>query len=135
MVYLTRKEHFNAAHKLHNPDWTLEKNKEVFGKCANHNWHGHNYEIWVTVKGEPDPETGFVFNAHHLSALLQREIISKVDHKNLNVDVDFMQGILPSTENFIKEIWKQLEPNIKGCSLHCIKLAETDKIYAEYYGE
>ncbi len=135
MVYLTRKEHFNAAHKLTNPAWSEEKNKAVFGKCANANWHGHNYEIWVTVKGKPDPDTGFVVNAHQLSKLIKSEITDKVDHKNLNVDVDFMQGLLPSTENFVIEIWKILEAKVTGCELHCIKLAETDKIFVEYYGE
>ncbi|HSR39372.1 MAG TPA: 6-carboxytetrahydropterin synthase, partial [Phnomibacter sp.] len=114
MVYLTRVEHFNAAHKLYNPDWSREKNDEVFGKCANDNWHGHNYEIHVTVKGEPDPETGFIIDVKRLSHIIKDHLLDKVDHRNLNLDVDFMQGKMCSTEVFVKEIWKQLEPHISG---------------------
>ena len=135
MVYLTRKEHFNAAHKLFNPRWSPEKNDEVFGKCANANWHGHNYNLFVTVKGEPNPDTGFIMNVKELSQIIQREVLDKLDHKNLNVDVDFMKDILPSTENLAKQIWKQLAPHITECKLHCIKLYETENIYAEYFGE
>lgn len=135
MVYLTRKEHFNAAHKLRREDWTAEKNEEVFGKCANKNWHGHNYDLFVTVKGEPSPETGFIMNAKELGKIIQEIILVELDHKNLDLDVAFMKGKFTSTENLAKEIWNQLEPHIKGCSLHCIKLQETDTIWCEYYGE
>jgi 6-pyruvoyl tetrahydropterin synthase/QueD family protein len=90
MIYITRKEHFNAAHKLHRADWTEEKNAEVFGKCANPNWHGHNYEVFVTVKGEPAAETGFVIDLKFLSKLIKERVIDKLDHKNINMDVDFM---------------------------------------------
>ena len=135
MVYLTRKEHFNAAHKLCNPKWSEEKNREMFGKCANENWHGHNYNLFVTVKGEPDPETGLVMDVKQLSRIIWENLLEKVDHKNLNLDVDFLNGIMPSTENFVKAIWEQLKPHIKNCELHCIKLYETDRIYTEYYGE
>ena len=135
MVYLTRKEHFNAAHKLFNPNWSAEKNDEVFGKCANANWHGHNYNLFVTIKGEPNPDTGFIMNVKELSQIIQRQVLDKLDHKNLNVDVDFMKDILPSTENLAKQIWRQLEPHITECKLHCIKLYETENIYAEYFGE
>lgn len=135
MVYLTRVEHFNSAHKLYNPDWSREKNEEVFGKCANDNWHGHNYDIFVTVKGEPDPQTGFIIDAKHLSNLIKLHILDKVDHRNLNLDVDFMQGKMCSTENFVTEVWKQLAPHIEGGKLHQIRLYETPRIFVDYYGD
>lgn len=136
MVYLTRVEHFNAAHRLFNKDWTDEHNHEVFGKCANVNWHGHNYELHVTVKGEPNPDTGFVFNAKTLGDLIKDIIIEKVDHKNLNMDVDFMAGKFTSAENVAMSIWHELVPHIskQGAQLHRVKLVETQKIYVEYYG-
>jgi 6-pyruvoyltetrahydropterin/6-carboxytetrahydropterin synthase len=135
MVYLTRAEHFNAAHKLANPKWSKEKNEEVFGACANENWHGHNYEILVTVKGEPDAETGFLFDVKKLSQLINKYVIDALDHKNLNIDVPFMQGQMCSTENLVIAIWKQLEPHIPAqVKLHCIKLYETPRIYVEYFG-
>lgn len=136
MVYLTRLEHFNAAHKLYNPDWSREKNDSVFGKCANDNWHGHNYELYVTVKGEPDRETGFLYDVKKLSHLIKEKILDKLDHKNLNMDVDFLQGKICSTENLAVCIWQQLEIHLPaGTRLHCIKLYETPRIYVEYYGE
>lgn len=136
MVYLTRVEHFNAAHKLYNPSWNVEKNEEVFGKCANENWHGHNYELYVTVKGSPDPETGFVFDVKRLSNIIREHVIEKVDHRNLNVDVEFMKGQLCSTENLAIAIWKELKAHLpKAVQLHCIKLYETPRIYVEYFGE
>lgn len=136
MVYITRKERFNAAHKLWKPDWSEEKNLEVFGKCSNPNWHGHNYELFVTVKGEPNPDTGFVVDLKLLSTIIKEKIIIKVDHKNLNMDVDFMAGKMTSTEVVAMEIWKQLEPEINknNCTLHCVKLCETDRNYVEYFG-
>ncbi|MBK9523352.1 MAG: 6-carboxytetrahydropterin synthase [Bacteroidetes bacterium] len=136
MVYITRKETFSAAHKLTRPDWSLEKNEEVFGKCLNPNWHGHNYQLWVTVKGEINPETGFVTNLAEISLLLKHYVLDKVDHKNLNMDVDFMKGKLSSTEVLAVEIWKQIEnPIVKlGCQLHSIKIQETDKNFIEYFG-
>ncbi|MEO7394420.1 MAG: 6-carboxytetrahydropterin synthase [Chitinophagaceae bacterium] len=136
MVYLTRSEHFNAAHKLYNPDWNYEKNEEVFGKCANENWHGHNYELLVTVKGQPNPDTGFVFDVKQLSNIIKDNVIEKVDHRNLNVDVEFMKGMMCSTENLAIAIWKELIPHLPaGVQLHCIKLYETLRIYVEYFGE
>ncbi len=136
MVYLTRVEYFNAAHKLWNPDWTAEKNKEVFGKCANENWHGHNYEIHVTIKGEPKPDTGYIFNAKRLSEIIEEKICERLDHKNLNLDVDFLAGQFTSAENLAINIWKQLDEVLtaEGVALHCIKLIETPRIYVEYYG-
>ncbi|HYH56892.1 MAG TPA: 6-carboxytetrahydropterin synthase [Anseongella sp.] len=133
MVFVTRKEHFNAAHKLENSNWPAEKNLEIFGKCANKNWHGHNYELFVTVKGEPDPETGYVTDLKKLSTIIRKHIIDKLDHRNLNLDVDFMTGILPSTENLAIAIWQELEPHVKG--LHSIKLFETENNFVEYFGK
>ena len=129
MVYITRKETFSATHKLTRPDWSLEKNEEVFGKCL-------NYQLWVTVKGEINPETGFVTNLAEISLLLKHYVLDKVDHKNLNMDVDFMKGKLSSTEVLAVEIWKQIEnPIVKlGCQLHSIKIQETDKNFIEYFG-
>ncbi len=136
MVYLTRSEHFNAAHKLYNPDWSYEKNEAVFGKCANENWHGHNYELLVTIKGDPDPDTGFVFDVKKLSTIIKEYIIEKIDHRNLNVDVEFMQGKMCSTENLAIAIWDQLVPHLPaGVQLHGIKLYETPRIYVEYFGK
>ncbi|HLP20389.1 MAG TPA: 6-carboxytetrahydropterin synthase [Chitinophagales bacterium] len=135
MVYLTRREHFNGAHRLYNAGWTEEHNVEVFGKCANKNWHGHNFDVFVTVKGTPDPDTGFIMNAHELSKIMKREIVDRLDHKNFNMDVPELHNVLPSTENVVMQIWKWLTPHIKGCQLHCIKLVETENIYVEYYGE
>ena len=136
MIYLTRLEHFNAAHKLYNPAWSAEKNDEVFGVCANENWHGHNFELYVTIKGEPNIETGFLFDVKKLSKLIQKHVIEKLDHKNLNMDVPFLQGKMCSTETLAMEIWKQLQPNLPNeVTLHCIKLYETPRIYVEYFGE
>ena len=136
MVYLTRQEHFNAAHKLYNPHWSNEQNNAVFGVCANENWHGHNYDLYVTVKGNPDPETGFVYDVKKLSQLIKGQVIDKLDHKNLNLDVDFMTGKLCSTENLAIAIWEQLAPHLpSSVELHCIKLYETSRIYVEYFGK
>ena len=137
-VYVSRKEHFNAAHKLSNPAWSEEKNREIFGPCANENWHGHNYDLIVTVVGEVDPDTGFVVDLKRLSDLVRREVTDKVDHKNLNLDVDFMSGKLPSTENLVIEFWKILEHRISSISrfgkLYSLKLYETPLNYVEFKG-
>jgi 6-pyruvoyltetrahydropterin/6-carboxytetrahydropterin synthase len=136
MVYLTRLEHFNAAHKLYNPTWSKDQNDAVFGKCANENWHGHNYELYVTIKGETNPDTGFLYDVKKLSDLIKTHILEKLDHKNLNIDVDFMKDKMCSTENLAKGIWGQLEPNLPlEVKLHCIKLYETPRIYVEYFGD
>ena len=136
MIYVTRKERFNAAHKMWKAEWSEEKNKEVFGKCANVNWHGHNYTLYVTVKGHPDPVIGFVHDAKKLSKIIREYVTDKLDHSNLNLDIDFIpEGMMPTTENMAILIWEQLEPHIHGCKLHSIKLQETDTIYAEYFGE
>lgn len=137
MVFLTRKETFNAAHRLFRPEWSDEKNEEVFGKCANPNWHGHNYTLFVTVKGIPDPITSFVINLHDLGEIIRTHVISKLDHKNINLDVDFMKGKMSSTEVLAVSIWEELGPliNKKGCLLHCIKIQETEKNFVEYFGK
>jgi len=136
MVYLTRVESFNAAHKLSNPDWTEEENKAVFGKCSNKNWHGHNYELHVTIKGEPKAETGYIFNAKTLGQIIKDEVTEKLDHMNLNMDVDFMKGKMTSAENLAIGIWNQLFEKIKekDAELYSIRLYETPKIYVEYFG-
>jgi 6-pyruvoyltetrahydropterin/6-carboxytetrahydropterin synthase len=136
MLFITRKEHFNAAHKLYNTAWSDEKNMEVFGKCANPNWHGHNYELYVTVKGNINPTTGFVVNLKELSTLIRKEICDKLDHKNLNLDVDFLQGIMTSTENIAIAIYNILTPEVEklGAKLHGIKLYETENNCVEYFG-
>ncbi len=139
VVHICRKEHFNAAHKLYNPAWSKEKNESVFGPCANENWHGHNFELIVTVKGEPDPETGFVIDLKVLGGIIKEHIIKKVDHKNLNLDVDFMRGKLTSCENLIVEFWKILETELAKVSdraqMHSLELYETNKNFVRYYGE
>lgn len=136
MIYITRRESFNAAHKLARTDWSQDKNNEVFGKCANPNWHGHNYQLYVTVKGEVNPETGFLVDLKWLKQLIHTHIIEKVDHRNLNLDVDFMRDKLASTENLAMAIWHILDPLLHevGVQLHCIKLYETENNYVEYFG-
>jgi 6-pyruvoyltetrahydropterin/6-carboxytetrahydropterin synthase len=136
MIYITRRETFNAAHRLFKAEWSDEKNLQVFGKCSNPNWHGHNYVLFVTLKGEVDPETGFLINLKDLSQIIRTRIIEKLDHKNINLEVDFMKGCIPSTENLAIKIWEELEKSVKelGASLHCVKISETENNFAEYYG-
>lgn len=136
MIYITRKANFNAAHKLFRPDWNLEKNLAVFGKCANQNWHGHNYHLYVTVKGEINPETGFLIDLKWLKDAINIYVVDKIDHKNLNLDVDFMKGKLASTENLAIAIWQELFTviNKEGVQLHSIKICETDNNFVEYFG-
>jgi 6-pyruvoyltetrahydropterin/6-carboxytetrahydropterin synthase len=136
MIYITRKASFNAAHKLSRPDWSLDKNKEVFGKCSNPNWHGHNYELYVTVKGEVNPETGFLVDLKWLKDITNTYVVDKIDHMNLNLDVDFMEGKLASTENLAIAIWDILHPHIEagGAALHSIKINETENNFVEYFG-
>ncbi len=135
-IYITRRETFNAAHKLWREDWTEEKNWEVFGKCSNKNWHGHNFAIYVTVKGKPSVDTGFVINLKDLSNILKEEVIEPLDHKNLNLDVPFLAGMLASTENMAIQIWERIKLPIAeaGGELVKIKLIETENNYVEYFG-
>ena len=137
MIYITRRERFCAAHILRNDEWSDEKNKKIFGKCSNINWHGHNYELFVTIKGKINPKTGFLVNLKELRDLINLKIINKLDHKNLNLDVDFLKNKITSTENLTQAIWTELENDIKimGASLHCVKVYETENNFVEYYGE
>ena len=136
MIYITRKEHFNAAHRLFRADYDDARNMEVFGKCSNPNWHGHNYELFVTIKGPVNPETGFLINLKELSKIINQFVVDKLDHKNVNLEVDFMAGKLASSENLAIAIWDQLDNPVKeaGALLHCIKLFETERNFVEYYG-
>lgn len=136
MIYIERKERFSAAHQLYNPNWSDEKNREVFGKCANKNFHGHNYTLTVTIKGEINPDTGFVMNLVDLKRIIQHKVTDRLDHSNLNHDVDFMKGKFSSTEVLAVEIWKILKPEIEkhGAELHKIRLDETINNAVEYYG-
>lgn len=136
MIHITRRERFSAAHKLAKDEWSDEKNMEVFGKCSNPNWHGHNYILWVTVKGNPKPNTGFVVDLSDLGHVIKEKVIAKLDHKNINLDVDFMKGQMSSTENIAIAIWKQIEQPIAalGAELHSVKLQETENNYVEYFG-
>lgn len=134
-VYVTRKTHFNAAHRLHNPDKSEAWNEEMYGPCNHPNWHGHNYEMEVTVAGEPDPETGYLIDLGVLKSIIHKRVVDKVDHKNLNLDVDFMDGVIPSTENFVIAIWNELADALPSGRLHCVRLYETPRNYAEYRGE
>jgi 6-pyruvoyltetrahydropterin/6-carboxytetrahydropterin synthase len=136
MIYIKRRERFSAAHQLYNPNWTEAQNDEVFGMCANKNFHGHNFALIVTVKGEINPETGFVMNLVDLKRIIQEHVTNKLDHKNLNVDVDFMRGKMASTEVLAVEIWNILESKISvyNATLHCVRLEETENNFVEYFG-
>lgn len=136
-VFLTRRERFNAAHRMFHAGWSDDQNMEVYGKCSNPNWHGHNYILFVTVKGEVDPDIGYVVNLKTISIVINQHIIEKLDHKNINIEVDFMKDIIPSSENLAIAIWEQLEAPITamGVELHCIKIEETENNYVEYYGK
>ena len=138
-VSVFRKEHFNAAHKLNCLQWSDAQNEKEFGKCANPNWHGHNYDLFVTVKGEPQPETGFCIDLKYLSDIIEERVTDKLDHKNLNIDVDFMQGKMASCEVLVMEFWKILAPAVKEItprgSLYKLTLYETPRNFVEYVGE
>lgn len=136
MVHITRRERFSAAHKLAHEEWSDEKNHETFGKCSNPNWHGHNYILWVTVKGEPEPSTGFVVDLSVLGDIIKDKVIRHVDHKNLNIDVPFTKDLMTSTENLAIAIWNQLAEPVKelGAELHRVKVSETENNYVEYFG-
>ncbi len=136
MIYLTRRERFNAAHRLYNPEWDDAKNLRIYGKCSNPNWHGHNYELFVTVKGEVKDKTGYVINLKSLSKLIKEKIVEEIDHKNINIEVPFMKDRIASTENLAKAIWEILNGPVSelGAELHCIKIVETENNFVEYYG-
>lgn len=136
IVYVTRRERFNAAHKLWHEEWSAEKNLEVFGKCSNPNWHGHNYELFVTIKGALKEETGFCMDLKVLSTIIKSKVTDVIDHRNLNLDIPWMAGIKTSTENLAVVIWERIEHDIKesGCQLHSVKLYETENNFVEYFG-
>jgi 6-pyruvoyltetrahydropterin/6-carboxytetrahydropterin synthase len=136
MIYMTRRERFCAAHRMFRKEWSDDVNQNIFGKCSNPNWHGHNYTLWVTVKGEPSEECGFVININILKQIILKRVINKIDHKNINLEVDFMNGKIATTENLAISIWNELKPFIEkeGASLHCIKIEETENNSIEYYG-
>ena len=137
MVYLTRKERFNAAHRLFRPEYSDEENLRIFGKCSNPNWHGHNYTLFITVKGEVNKETGFVIDLKKLSQIINEKVIEILDHRNINLEVPFMKGKLASTENLAIGIWNELYKDIRsqGALLYRVKLEETENNSAEYFGE
>jgi len=137
MIFLTRRERFCAAHRMFREGWTDEENLKVFGKCSNPMWHGHNYTLWVTIKGEPSADLGFVMNINTLKNIIIENVINKIDHKNINLEVDFMKGKIATTENLAISIWNELYPIIKkeGAELHCIKIEETENNSIEYYGK
>lgn len=135
MLYVTRKMQFSAAHRLYNPNFSDEKNEEIYDKCNNFYGHGHNYILEITVAGNPDPDTGYVIDLKRLKDIIQENIIDKVDHKHLNHDVDFLQGVIPTVENLAIAFWKLLESKIYAGKLHRIRLYESDNAYAEYFGE
>ena len=136
MIFLTRRERFSAAHRLFNPALSDEENEKLYGPCANPNWHGHNYILWVTISGDVNPETGYVVDLKELSRIIREQVVVKLDHKNINTEVDFMQGRFVSTENLAKGIWKELEPSIMklGVKLHSVKIEETENNSVEYFG-
>jgi 6-pyruvoyltetrahydropterin/6-carboxytetrahydropterin synthase len=136
MIYLTRRERFCSAHRMFREDWSDEENYKVFGKCSNPNWHGHNYVLWVTVKGDPSAENGFVINMNTLKDIILMTVINKLDHKNINLEVDFMKGRIATTENLALAIWNELKQPVEneGAVLHCVKIEETENNSIEYYG-
>lgn len=135
IVYITRRERFNAAHKLYNPNWTEAENEEFFGKCSNKFYHGHNFELFVTIKGIANPETGMVMDLKKLKRMIKESVTEQLDHKNLNEDVDFLKGMMPSIENIVVAVWDIIAPQIENGTLHCIKLIETENNFVEYYGD
>lgn len=136
MIFVTRRERFSAAHRMYREEWSDEQNLRVFGKCSNPNWHGHNYVLFVTIKGEPSEETGFFMNINKLKEIIKGRVIDKIDHKNINTEVDFMKGKIATTENLAKAIWNELKNVVEeeGASLHCVKVTETENNSIEYYG-
>jgi 6-pyruvoyltetrahydropterin/6-carboxytetrahydropterin synthase len=130
-VLITRRETFSAGHTLHNPAFSPERNREVFGKCSNPSGHGHNYVLEVTLSGDVDPETGFVFDLSELAQIVRKVILDEVDHRNLNTDVDWLRGVIPTTENLVCTFWDRLEESIPGSLLASVRLGETEKNWAE----
>jgi len=136
MIYLTRRERFSSAHRMYRPGLSDEENMSIYGKCSNPMWHGHNYVLKVTVRGEVDPETGYFMNATRLKEIMNERVVVKLDHKNMNLGTDFMQGKVATTENLAMAIWHELEAPLaaEGATLHCVRVEETENNYVEYYG-
>lgn len=136
MIYITRRERFSAAHRMFREDWSDQENQKVFGKCSNPNWHGHDYVLYVTIRGDISEETGYFMNINTLKEIIKEKIIDKVDHKNLNIEVGFMLGRIATSENLAVAIWNELKPAIEreGVVLHCIRIGETENNTIEYYG-
>ena len=134
VVSITRQVHFNSAHRLHNPTKSQKWNEEHYGPCTNPHWHGHNYVLEVTVRGQPDPETGYIMDLSDLKEVLHRAVVDKCDHRNLNTDVDFLRTLIPSTENLVIAFWNEIEPLILSGRLHCVRLFETPRNFGEYHG-
>lgn len=134
IVYITRRETFAAAHRLFKPELSEEENFKLFGKCSNPNWHGHNYTLEVVIAGEVDRDTGFVMDLQELKEIMKKNIIENVDHKNLNIDTNFMKGIIPTSENIVLAIWNELKNKISKGKLYSVKLFETENNYFEYRG-
>jgi len=133
-VYITRQVHFNAAHRLYNPSRSRPWNERTYGPCANPNGHGHNYVLEVTVRGRPDRQTGYVLDLGELKRILDRAVVAPCDHRNLNKDVEFLRGTIPTTENLVVAFWRRIAPRIKAGELHCVRLYETPRNLAEYRG-
>jgi len=133
-VFITRQVHFNAAHRLYNPSRPRRWNERTYGPCANPNGHGHNYVLEVTVRGRPDPQTGYVLDLGELKRILERAVVGPCDHRHLNKDVDFLKGTIPTTENLVVAFWRRIAPRIPAGELHCIRLFETPRNFAEYRG-
>ena len=135
MLFITKSVEFSASHRLYNPEWDFDKNQEIYDKCNNPNGHGHNYVLEVTVKGVPNPDTGYVIDLKKLKNILKDNILILVDHKHLNIDVDFLRGVIPTVENLAVLFWSEIEKHITDGELHKIKLFETTNSWVEYYGE
>jgi 6-pyruvoyltetrahydropterin/6-carboxytetrahydropterin synthase len=134
-VFITRQVHFNSAHRLFNPTKSLAWNQKQYGLCTNPHWHGHNYVLEVTVKGQPGADTGYVIDLGELKRILQRAIVDPCDHRNLNTDVPFLRGLIPSTENLVIAFWNELTPLLPpAAQLHRVRLFETPRNFADYYG-
>ena len=133
-VFITRQVHFNSAHRLHNPTKSQAWNTRQYGLCTNPHWHGHNYVLEVTLRGQPDPVTGYIVDLGELKRILHVAVVDKCDHRNLNTDVDFLRDVIPSTENLVIAFWHEIEPHIKAGKLHCVRLYETPRNFAEFFG-
>ncbi len=134
-VIVTRRLRFNAAHRVHNPELSDTENERLFGKCNNPNWHGHNYTLEVSVAGEIEPRTGYVMDLGALRDAVEREVVSHIDHRNFNLDVDFMRGIIPTSENIVVQCWRRIEPLVAPATLVRLRLWETENNYVEYEGK